>query len=217
MLKNKLKLFIIKIVKLFISLFFKINIQNIDKLPKGTNYIVASNHSSYLDPPLLIVFLNNNINFIAKKELFKTFFISFFVKLYDSISVDRNNFNPITLKEAIKRLKNNKIVGIFPEGTRVKDLSKSKAYPGVSILAYYTNNLVIPIKIEGNINWKSQLFKNLLKFKKHNINIIIKDPISFNDFVKDKYNIGNINELPKDRLKEIFEEFADFVLKKIYE
>ena len=217
MLKNKLKLFIIKIAKLFISLFFKINIQNIDNLPKGTNYIIASNHSSYLDPPLLIVFLNNNINFIAKKELFKTFFISFFVKLYDSISVDRNNFNPITLKEAIKRLKNNKIVGIFPEGTRVKDLSKSKAYPGVSVLAYYTNKLVIPIKIEGNINWKSQLFKNLLKFKKYNINIIIKYPISFNDFVKDKYNIGNINELPKDKLKEIFEEFADFVLKKIYE
>jgi 1-acyl-sn-glycerol-3-phosphate acyltransferase len=217
MLKNKLKLFIIKITKLFISLFFKIIIQNVDKLPKGDNYIVASNHSSYLDPPLLIVFLNNNINFIAKKELFKTFFISFFVKLYDSISVDRDNFNPITLKEAIKRLKNNKIVGIFPEGTRVKDLSKSKAYPGVSILAYYTNKLVIPIKIEGNINWKSQLFKNLLKFKKHNINIIIKDPISFKDFVKDKYNIGNINELPKDKLKEIFEEFADFVLKKIYE
>jgi len=217
MLRNQLKLFFIRICKLIFSLFFKVNIQNMDKLPKDSNYIVASNHSSYLDPPLLIAFLNNNINFIAKKELFKTFFISFFVKLWDSISVDRNNFNPITLKEAIKRLKNNKIVGIFPEGTRVKDLSKSKAYPGVSILAYYTNKLVIPIKIEGNINWKSQLFKKLLKFKKHNINIIIKDPISFKDFVKDKYNIGNVNELPKDKLKEIFEEFADFVLKKIYE
>jgi|GEM_PF-417116 len=217
MLRNQLKSFFIRIGKLIFNLFFKINIQNIDKLPKGSNYIVASNHSSYLDPPLLIVFFNNDINFIAKKELFKTFFISFFVKLWDSISVDRNNFNPITLKEAIKRLKNNKIVGIFPEGTRVKDLSKSKAYPGVSILAYYTIKLVIPIKIEGNINWKSQLFKSLLKFKKYNINIIIKDPISFNSFVKDKYNIENINELPKDKLKEIFEEFADFVLKKIYE
>ncbi|MGB9639240.1 MAG: lysophospholipid acyltransferase family protein, partial [bacterium] len=166
---------------------------------------------------LLIIFLNNDINFIAKKELFEVFFISFFVKLYDSISVDRNNFNPITLKEAIKRLNSNKIVGIFPEGTRVKDLSKSKAYPGVSILAYYTNKLVIPVKIEGNINWKSQLIKNLLKFRKHSINIIIKDPISFRDFVKNKYNLEDINKLPKDELKEIFEEFAKFVLKKIYE
>jgi 1-acyl-sn-glycerol-3-phosphate acyltransferase len=217
MLKKILKMLIIKIPKLILNLFFKLRIENLDKIPKNDNYIIASNHSSYLDPPLLIIFLNDNINFIAKKELFKVFFISFFVKLYDSISVDRNNFNPITLKEAIKRLNSNKIVGIFPEGTRVRDLSKSKAYPGVSILAYYTNKLVIPVKIEGNINWKSQLIKNLLKFRKHSINIIIKDPISFRDFVKNKYNLEDINKLPKDELKEIFEEFAKFVLKKIYE
>jgi len=217
MLKNKLKLFIIKIAKLIINLFFKIKIQNIDKLIKGDNYIIACNHSSYLDPILLIIFINNDINFIAKKELFKTFFVSFFVKLYDSISVDRNNFNPITLKEAIKRLKNNKVVGIFPEGTRVKDLSKSKAYPGVSILAYYTNKPIIPIKIEGNLSVKSQLFKNLLKLKRTNMNIIVKDPIEINDFVKIKYNVENVNDVPKGKLKELFEEFANFVLNKIHE
>jgi len=217
MLKNKLKLFIIKMAKLIINLFFKIKIQNIDKLIKGDNYIIACNHSSYLDPILLIIFINNDINFIAKKELFKTFFVSFFVKLYDSISVDRNNFNPITLKEAIKRLKNNKVVGIFPEGTRVKDLSKSKAYPGVSILAYYTNKPIIPIKIEGNLSVKSQLFKNLLKLKRTNMNIIVKDPIEINDFVKIKYNVENVNDVPKGKLKELFEEFANFVLNKIHE
>lgn len=216
MLKNILKIMFINIFRLIFYLFFEVRIENLDKLPKNDNYIIASNHSSYLDPMLLIVFLKSDINFIAKKELFNTFLISFFVKLYDSIAVDRNNFSPITLKEAIKRLNSNKIVGIFPEGTRVKDLSESKAYAGVSILAYYTNKQVVPVKIEGNLNWKTQLIKYLLKLKKYTINIIIKEPISFNNFLKDKYNIENINNLPKDKLKEVLQEFSDFVLKKIY-
>ncbi len=217
MLKKFLKKLFIKVVKVLFNLLFKINVINLDRLPKDNNYIICSNHSSYLDPPLLIVFINNDINFIAKKELFKNFLISFFVKLYDSISVDRDNPNPITLKEAIKRLNSNKIVGIFPEGTRVKDLSKSKAYPGISILAYYTNKLVIPVKIEGNLNWKSQVFKNLLKLKKHKINIIIKEPININEFVKIKYNFDNIDNLPKEKLKDFFQDFSDFILFKIYE
>ncbi|MCX7871334.1 MAG: 1-acyl-sn-glycerol-3-phosphate acyltransferase [bacterium] len=217
MLKNLLKKLFIKLAKLLFNLFFKINVVRLDRLPKGSNYIICANHSSYLDPPLLIIYLNNEINFIAKKELFRVFFINFFVRLYDCISVDRDNPNPITLKEAIKRLNSNRIVGIFPEGTRVKNLTKSKAYPGVSVLAYYTNKLIVPVKIEGNLNWKSEFLKNLFKLKKHNINIIIKEPININEFVKLKYNFDSINKLPKEKLKDFFQDFADFILIKIYE
>lgn len=78
MLKNLLKKLFIKLAKLLFNLFFKINVVRLDRLPKGSNYIICANHSSYLDPPLLIIYLNNEINFIAKKELFRVFFINFF-------------------------------------------------------------------------------------------------------------------------------------------
>ena len=101
--------------KLFIKLYKPtyINLQNI---PTDKAVILAGNHTSKLDPLLLISSTNRCIHFLAKIELFKGIKKIFFKNL-GIIPVDRKRKNPEAIEKANQYLKENKIIGIFPEST----------------------------------------------------------------------------------------------------
>jgi 1-acyl-sn-glycerol-3-phosphate acyltransferase len=84
---------------------------------------------------------------MAKKELFDTPVISWFIRAYKAISVDRSGNDIAAIKSAMKVLKDKNILGIFPEGTRVRDGIRREAKSGLAMIAYKLKVPVQPIKI----------------------------------------------------------------------
>ena len=175
--------FIINITKLILKIFFRLEVEGLDKIPKEGPLIVISNHHSYLDPMVLTVSFPRKIHFIAKKELFYHPLTFFFVRLYDSIPIDRKNVQISSFKKVFRYLEENKVIGIFPEGTRVKNPSEfGKSKEGINFILTYKKLPVLITYIDGTYQWYKK-FKIKVKFKR----VIFPDDLS----QVDKSEVGN--------------------------
>lgn len=127
-----------------------------ENIPKNGACILAGNHTSIFDAYLLFRGTNRPIHFIAKKELFKGPFAWFF-KMMHLIPVDRENKNVEAKELTLKLLKDNKVIGIFPEGTFHDKNSKIKKEiilpfkPGAISFAEKSGAPIIPFAIVGKI------------------------------------------------------------------
>lgn len=149
------------ILKVFINFFYKIEIINNNNIPKSGRCILAGNHTSNLDPLVLISSTKRTIRFMAKKELHKGLLGPLFTNA-GTISVDRKNKDEHAKVEAIKALEEGSVLGIFPEGTinRSNDTILQFKYGAVSF-ANKTSSPIIPFVITG----KYKLFRKNIKIE----------------------------------------------------
>ncbi|MBR6437515.1 MAG: 1-acyl-sn-glycerol-3-phosphate acyltransferase [Thermoguttaceae bacterium] len=109
--------------------------------------IIVSNHQSYLDPPLVGGGPRRQVGFMAKESLFHGF-LGWFFRALNAFPVDREK--PVGgIKEALKRLKNDECVALFPEGSRTFDGELQEFMPGLILLAQKTKSPIVPAAIEG--------------------------------------------------------------------
>lgn len=124
----------------------KVGKKNLKEL-KGKNYIVSCNHMSNWDPVMLDIKMGKKFRYLAKKELFKNKFASFFLRSYGAVPVDRKNVDPSSIKEVLRLIKQSKKVAIFPQGTRAKapEIQEGSAKEGVAMFAIRTGTPVVPM------------------------------------------------------------------------
>ncbi|MBU1035411.1 1-acyl-sn-glycerol-3-phosphate acyltransferase [bacterium] len=134
---------------LLLKIFWRMEIIGIENLPESGGLIIASNHVSYLDPAVLVASLNRKIYFIAKKEVFKNTFVSFILKSLNAFSVDRENVDILAFKKAINILREEKVLGIFPEGTRSSNGELQELKLGAIKIAMKTGVPILPVGIIG--------------------------------------------------------------------
>jgi len=134
---------------LLFKLFWKVDIQGIDNIPKKGPLIIAANHTSYLDPVILGIATNRKMHFIAKQEIFNNFISNFIFRKLNAFPVDREKIDIKALKNAINVLKEKEVLGIFPEGTRstTGDLQNFKL--GIIKIALKTGAPIVPAGIIG--------------------------------------------------------------------
>jgi len=138
------------IFEIFIRVFFKLHIFYLGDIPKPP-FIVVSNHSSLLDPPLVGVACRKYcVNFMAKKELFDTPVLGIWSRMVRCIEVKRGDNSVRSLKEALRRLKEGRVVGVFPEGTRSVDGTMQEAKRGTGFLISRAGVPVVPVYVEGS-------------------------------------------------------------------
>ncbi|MDI6729287.1 MAG: lysophospholipid acyltransferase family protein [Thermodesulfovibrionales bacterium] len=130
------------------KVFFRLKVYGPGFIPEKGGVIIAANHVSFLDPPLLGVALKRRATFIAKRYLFSVPFIGYIVKLY-SIPVDAGRTRPSTIKEAVKRLKMGELIVIFPEGGINLNGSFIDAKRGVGLIAAMSGVPIVPAFIDG--------------------------------------------------------------------
>ena len=111
------------IMWLITFLFYPTKVIGKKNLPKKKGVILTCNHYSNWDAIMLDTKLHKKIRFLAKKELFEKKISAFFMKKFGGISIDRDKPGIASFKQVVSVLHKNKIVGIFPEGTRNKDKS----------------------------------------------------------------------------------------------
>jgi 1-acyl-sn-glycerol-3-phosphate acyltransferase len=133
----------------FVRRFFKIHLFGEENIPDPP-YIITSNHFSYLDPPLVgMICRKDDVNFMAKKELFDSPAIGWWFRLVKCIPVKRGENSVSSLKASIGRLKDGWSVAIFPEGTRAEDGSIGEARRGIGFLIAKAKVPVVPVQVAG--------------------------------------------------------------------
>ncbi len=129
-----------------VHLVYPIRVRYPERLPDGPMVLCAP-HSSMVDPVLLMMALTVRRfpRFLAKKELFSVPVVGKILRAMGMIPVDRGSADIGSIRTALSVLKEGGIVGVFPEGTRVKEDTGAAAKNGAVMLASRTGASLLPV------------------------------------------------------------------------
>ena len=141
-------------------LLYRPEFEGRNNIPKSGSVILAGNHTNNLDAAIMLAGPTRVVHMLAKKELFKSKISNAFFRSMGCIPADRKIHDENAKSEAIEVLKNNEVIGIFPEGTvnRTNDIILPFKYGAVSF-AKKTGAYIIPFTITG----KYKLFRRSIK------------------------------------------------------
>lgn len=143
------------VIKVLFNFFYRPTYIGRENIPSNGSFVLAGNHTSYLDPLLLMSSYKRTIHFLAKDSLIKGVKGLIF-KHMGIIPVNRKIHDKDALSEAKRALSNNQVIGIFPEGTinRTKDVTLPFKIGAVK-MAKDTDSLLVPFTITN----KYKLFR----------------------------------------------------------
>lgn len=139
------------------KLNINVEVINKEKIPQDVQYLVVSNHRSIIDPLIIELALENSkINgfWVAKKELYNSFFFGTFTRNAGTVLLDRDasNLAPF-FKDTKKIVKEGHSIFIFPEGTRNKENTPLSSFKEGSRIVALKNRLpILPVYIKSNAN-----------------------------------------------------------------
>ena len=179
-------------------------VKGLDNIPKK-GCIVASNHTSYLDPPMLGSYiatkLRIKVHYLGKEELFKNFIGKILYKSFETIPIDTTGKHKSWLRCALKYIKKKEIIGIFPEGGRSCDGTIQRGKTGAVRLALAAKSPIVPVGIKGTYRiWP--VHKKLFKMKKI-AKVNIGKPIYFDRYYKRKITKKLLRQLTDKLMRDI--------------
>lgn len=133
--------------KFALKLGLRIKCEGVENIPKEGAFILASNHIHFVDPAVLLANFPRPIHFMAKVEAFKYKITAFLLTHLNTFPVSRGRSDKASIDYAVKLIENGHVMGIFPEGTRSKDLKPHKAKAGVALIARQTKADILPCSI----------------------------------------------------------------------
>lgn len=119
-----------------------------ENVPMHGPLIVACNHVSYLDPPVMGSFCPRRISYMAKKELFEIPLLAPVIRALGAYPVDREGSATSAIRRSLSVLQAGGAVGIFPEGTRNRSGTVAPQ-TGVALLASLAGAPVVPACVVG--------------------------------------------------------------------
>lgn len=173
------------------KLIYRVDIYGSNNIPKDTGAIICPNHFHWMDPIIVGVYTERQIRFMAKYELFNKPILNKLIKKFGAFPVRRGEADLNAVKTTLKLLKENNLVGLFPEGTRSKTGELGEANAGVAMFSIKSGMPVIPVCIVGNY----KLFTR--------IKIKYGQPIDFNKYKKEKMTNNDYLELSQIVMQEI--------------
>lgn len=186
------------LIKFLSFFFFPLRVVGRENIPRQAHFLYASNHLSNLDPILLGLAVPFRISYMAKDSLFKNRILGWVLRnVSNAFPLKREKADIGALKEAIRRLKHNSPVVVFPQGTRTLDekaQTPDNAQEGIGFLVAKSGVPVLPAKIIGS----DKVMPPHSKFpKRHLITIIIGKPLYFTG--KEPYD-----QIAREVMKSIF-------------
>lgn len=166
--------------RVWFGLVLRTRVIGAENIPKSGAFILAANHVSNWDPPFLGTFIEREVCYMGKEELFKNPVMATICRGLYVFPVKRGAADKTAIKTAVKILKDGKCLGIFPEGTRSKTGKLGKAEAGVSLIAAMTKAPIIPAAIVNT----EKIFSAEVKFPR--LAVVYGTPIKFTGSTKDK-------------------------------
>lgn len=155
-----------RIVHFFLRMLFRIfyhhKVIGLEHFPKGAA-LLASNHNSFIDPPLIGASAPEEVYYFAKASLFKHFFLGFLITRLNAYPVKGSPTDSSTFKVVASFLEQNKKVLIFPEGVRSFDGHLCPFKNGAAMIALRSNCPIVPVYVHGTFEvWsRSRRFPKL--------------------------------------------------------
>jgi len=156
-------------LKILFKLFFRLEAKGVENVPSDGNFILAANHSSYLDGPALILALPfsrfRNIYSLGLSDFFAGFLKSRFAKIAHVIPIDSASYLSKALQMSAYVIKNGRSLSVFREGGRSFDGNLMEFKKGVGILAVEMGIPVVPVLVRGALEAlpRSAVFPKLSK------------------------------------------------------
>ncbi|WP_270507745.1 lysophospholipid acyltransferase family protein [Eubacterium limosum] len=179
------------IIKLLNLILYNIHVEGEENIPETGGVVLCPNHISNYDPLAVATHMKRQVHFLAKAELYKNFIVRKVLLAVGTIPVDRGKVSLETLKKSLRVLKNGEILGIFPEGTRVKNGERKKPMEGFVVFALKTKSPILPVHIEGEYKFRGK------------INIKFGKPIELNEYYGKK--------VKPEEMSKISEKIMDIV------
>jgi 1-acyl-sn-glycerol-3-phosphate acyltransferase len=134
---------------IFFRVGFGLEVRGIEHVPKTGAFIVASNHVSFLDPPVIGAACPRRLCFMARADLYQRPMLAMFLRAVRAIPVARGEADFRAIREALRRLRRGESLGIFPEGGRQRLGQLGRARRGVGLLAVSARVPIVPAIVRG--------------------------------------------------------------------
>ncbi len=186
--------------------YFRWRVYGAENVPLNGGVILASNHASFLDPPLVGSGLQRDINYLARESLFRFPGIGALLRSWNAVPVDRDGGGAKGLKVILARLLAGNAIILFPEGTRTQDGRLQPARSGIGLTVIKSTAPVVPVRVFGTFEAYG---------RNHKIprprQVIVKygQPLNFARLR------AEAETCDKARLKEIYQQVADEIMAAI--
>src|SRR6185312_2882300 len=186
--------------------YFHWRVFNPERVPLKGPVILASNHASFLDPPLVGSGVKRAINYLARDTLFRYPGMGWLLRKWNSVPVDRDGGGAAGLKAILDRLLAGGAIILFPEGTRTRDGKLQPARSGIGLTVIKSDAPVVPVRVFGTF----EAYGRHMKFPRPRpIAVKYGPPMNFERARTEARTCS------KQRLKIIYQEIADEIMAKI--
>jgi 1-acyl-sn-glycerol-3-phosphate acyltransferase len=186
--------------------YFGWRVFNPERVPLKGPVILAANHASYLDPPLVGAGLRRDINYLARESLFRFPVMGWVLRQWNSVPVDREGGGARGLKAILDRLLAGGAIILFPEGTRTRNGALQPARSGIGLTVIKSSAPVVPVRVFGTY----EAYGPHVRFP-HPKRVMVKygQPLNFSELR------AEAKTCPKPRLKEIYQQVANEIMAEI--
>lgn len=180
--------------------YFRWRVHNPERVPLSGPVILAANHESFLDPPLIGAGLTRGINYLARENLFRFPILGWILRHWDVVPVDREGGGAKGLKAILDRLLDGGAIILFPEGTRTRDGKLQPARSGIGLTVIKSTAPVVPVRVFGTF----RAYGRHMKLPHpHRVAVKYGKPMFFQELRQEAATCS------KQRLKGIYQEVAD--------
>ena len=163
-------------VRNIFRLIYTVKVYGRDNIPETGPVLLVCNHQSFLDPMLIPASIAREVNFMARDTLFKNPIFGRLISSLSAFPVARGQADVTSIKQIIEKLKQDKVVLLFPEGTRTTDGRITKVKSGFDLIARRGKAFAVPVVIEGAFEaWPRN---RKLPGTGHHISIMFGKPVS---------------------------------------
>lgn len=139
------------VVRLGLRLWLRLESHGAKHVPAEGGCLLASNHASYLDPPIIGCGLPHRIvRFMARDTLFRSRLARWFMNRVECVPIDRTRGDVAALRKGIQVLRSGGVLAVFPEGTRTRDGRLQPPKGGMGFLIAKAGVPVVPVYIDGS-------------------------------------------------------------------
>ena len=166
-------------MKLLFGCVARVRVVRRENANRDGGFLLAANHISHFDPFIISSVVRRKIDWMAMAEFFPNPLLGSFLRAVDAFPADRHRADRKTIRTAIERLKDGRIVGVFPEGG-IRDGARSllegaPLRPGASTLAHMAGVPILPCVIVGSDRFYSK--KSWLPLRRTPVWVAFGDPI----------------------------------------
>ncbi|MFV0497742.1 MAG: lysophospholipid acyltransferase family protein [Candidatus Fimivivens sp.] len=148
------------VLNFLMPIAFRIEYEGLHHIPRdGKGYIMASNHTSYLDPVVFVLKLKPWVRYLAKEELMHISGLRWLFRWLGIIPVVRGSGDMSVISYCTERIREGHVLGIFPEGTRFPAGQPGKPRSGMALIAKMTQADVLPCAViyERPLRFRSRI------------------------------------------------------------